>query len=209
MMPMNVFSGLGSRLILGLLLAASVAPSALDSGPAQDKTPRPMPPHDYWLARLNPAEPGRASLIRVRDSILATLGSSGILPTGFPKSGRIVLTPLRSEPGVSTQSCVPSDQAGTDSACLLLHPDGSFLNLFYLTYPDTRAYLFEVYLFPKPPRLPVNAQERYSRDRVVVHHPVFVGDTWPRTKETGLDLLGLLQQGLLQSGARPITFTRN
>lgn len=197
-----------ARLAVSLVAGVSLASGAGagTTAGAQALASGAAPGHDYWLVPPSADQQGPAALARVRDAVLTTLRSSGSLPAGFPRAGRIVLTPLPAEPGVSRQSCEPGDAGAGNAVCLLLRPDGSFLNLSYRDYPDTQAYLFELYLVQKPPSRALKEKERYSLNRVVVHYPVIVGEAWTGSTATGPDLRMLVRQGLIQAGARPLAW---
>ena len=183
------------RYIFTLLLFVFVSISCIFTKEVQSNS---LPHHDFAL--IIPSSKDDCSSVRNRllDNIIEYLDASHILPQGYPKACVIATSPSEDNPSIHDISCVPITTDTGNASGILLDPEGHFIQFSILTCPDTRVYLFEIYLFKRlPTRLHRTPQE--NRVRFGVHLP------W--LEDTMYDTLFLnLEEALLHAGAQKIYF---
>ncbi len=199
---MTSFRGSRSVAWAALVVAASMMAT---TGTAQEDASRPLPPHDYSLVVPGGGHRAATGLARVEQGLYAALADSKALRDGFPEAGVVVRRPSGTDGQVVRGSCDTPSQPGQtrDSRCIRLGPE-SYVELGTVDFPDSRVYLFEVFLFDKPPRQMLDRAAAFSMTRITVHHPVFRGDVTGRPGHRVLETLAALQRGLLLAGARPM-----
>jgi len=69
-----------------------------------------------------------------------------------------------------------SGRLDTQADGILLDPEGHYVMLDVVAYPDTRPYLFEIFLGRETAGAGAEHTERYTLPRVVVSYPV-LGDS--------------------------------
>jgi hypothetical protein len=157
-----------------------------------------LPHHDFAL--IIPSSQDDYSSVRNRllDDIIEYLDASDILPQGFPKACVIATSPSEDNQSVHVISCIRSAPDSGKETGILLDPEGHLIQFSILTYPDTRVYLFEIYLFERlPTRLQHTSQE--NSVRIGVHLP-WLEDTMYDT------LFPALEKALIHAGAQKIFF---
>jgi hypothetical protein len=95
------------------------------------------------------------------------------------------------------------DESAAASDCIQLGPS-SYVELSSVDFPDSRAYMFEVFLFDGSPVRPPDRQAAQSMPRIVVGHPLFGEDLRFGPELHPGDIIDALQRGLLKAGARPL-----
>lgn len=178
---------------------AQAAPGAKDVSSGS----RRLPPHDYSL--VAPSGPRRAeeAASRLHAGMLNALQESKLLPAGFPKRGRIERSPVAGKPGWFDFRCAQLHDESPGPNCILLGPS-SYVGLSAVDFPDSRAYMFEVFLFDTAPVRPPHREAGYSMTRIVVGHPIFAGDLRFGPALHPADIIDALQRGVVKAGARPL-----
>ena len=163
--------------------------------------PAAVPPHDHaFVATADVSEPLEL-LDTLRDHLIAAIDASGLAPIGYPGPCHLVTEPDPDHAGGSLLSCVESARGGTHPDGIGLDADGHFLQLSIVTFPDSRAYLAEVYLVPRLPYPPLGTDARLGVPRVALHFPS-VPASWHPAIWTAI------RRGLEAAGARAVE-TRN
>jgi len=183
------------RYIFTLLLLVFVSVSCIFTKEVQSNS---LPHHDFAL--IIPSSKDDCSSVRNRllDNIIEYLDASHILPQGYPKACAITTSPSEDNPSIHVVSCVPITTDNKKASGILLDQEGHFIQFSILTYPDTRIYLFEIYLFERlPKKLQHTSQE--NSDRIGVHLP-WVEDTLYEK------LFPALEEALIHAGAQKIYF---
>ena len=142
----------------------------------------PLPHHDYALISSGSEKAQNSALKKLRDSLIETLKSSGILPKGYPRRGRA--------------STAPSD-GYRQSLEIILDPAGHSVRLSLLDGTDTRVYLFEIYLLEKFNPKKTDILHIQGNNRIAVHLPVLEDKNYK-------ELFSALEEGLKKSGAEKI-----
>ena len=185
------------RYISVLLLLVFISELCLFTKGAQSNS---LPHHDFAL--ITPSSQDDYSPIRTKllDDIIKYLNSSHVLPPGYPKACTTAASPSEDNPSIHIISCIPGTiEDGKDDG-ILLDAAGHFIQFSILTYPDTRVYLFEIYLTEQlPAKFQRSSQEKSVR--IGVHLPL-LEDTMYDT------LLPVLEEALIHAGAQKIYFEK-
>ena len=106
----------------------------------------------------------------------------------------------KDNPSINIISCIPGNIEEGKENGILLDPEGHFIQFSILTSPDTRVYLFEIYLIEQSPtKFQRTSQEKNVR--IGVHLPLL--------KDTMYDtLLPLLEEAIIHAGAKKIFFEK-
>jgi hypothetical protein len=183
------------RYIFTLLLLVFVSVSCIFAKEVHSNS---LPHHDFAL--IIPSSQDDYSSVRNRllDDIIEYLDASHILRQGYPKACVIATSPSEDNPSIHVISCVLSTPDNGKANGILLDPDGHFIQFSILTYPDTRVYLFEIYLFERlPARLQHTSQE----------HSVRIGVHLPSLEDTMYGtLFPALEEALIHAGTQKIFF---
>jgi hypothetical protein len=157
-----------------------------------------LPHHDFALIIPSSQEDHHSVRKSLLHDIIEYLDASHILPQGHPKACAITTSPSEDNPSIHVVSCVPLTRDNGKASGILLDPEGHFIQLSILTYPDTRVYLFEIYLFERlPARLQNTSQE----------HSVRIGVHLPWLEDTMYEkLFPALEEALIHAGAQKIFF---
>lgn len=157
-----------------------------------------LPHHDFALIIPSSQDDHHSMRNRLLDDIIEYLDASHILQQGYPKACVTATSPSEDNPSIHVISCVLSTPDNGKANGILLDPEGHFIQFSILTYPDTRIYLFEIYLFERlPARLQHTSQEKSVR--IGVHLP-WLEDTIYDT------LFPALEEALIHAGAQKIFF---
>jgi hypothetical protein len=157
-----------------------------------------LPHHDFAL--IIPSSQDDYSFVRDRllHDIIEYLDASHILPQGYPKACAITTSPSEDNPSIHVISCVLGTLDNGKASGILLDQEGHFIQFSILTYPDTRVYLFEIYLFERlPKRLQHTSQE--NSVRIGVHLP-WLEDTMYEK------LFPALEEAIIRAGAQKVFF---
>ncbi len=157
-----------------------------------------FPHHDFAL--IIPSSQDDYSSVRNRllHGIIEYLNATHMLPQGYPKACMTAASPSEDNPSIHVISCVLITPDNGNANGILLDPEGHFIQFSILTYPDTRVYLFEIYLFERlPATLQHTSQEKSVR--IGVHLP-WLEDTMYDT------LFPALEEALIHAGAQKIFF---
>ena len=159
-----------------------------------------LPHHDFAL--IIPSSQDDYSFVRNRliDDIIVYLDASHILPQGYPKACVIATSPSEDNPSIHDISCVLSSPGDGNASGILLDPEGHFIQFSILTCPDTRVYLFEIYLFERLPLI-LHRTRQENRVRIGVHLPWLDGTMYDT-------LLSALEDALIHAGAQKIFFKK-
>ena len=159
-----------------------------------------LPHHDFAL--ITPSTRDDYSSIRTRllDDIIEYLNSSHILPQGYPKACVTAASLSEDDPSIHIISCIPGTTENGKENGILLDGNGHFIQFSILTCPDTRVYLFEIYLIEQLPTKFQRASQEKSV-RIGVHLPL-LEDTMYDT------LLPVLEEALIHAGAQKIYFEK-
>jgi len=183
------------RYIFTLLLIVFISVSCIFAKEAHSNS---LPHHDFAL--IVPSSQDDYSTVRDRllDNIIEYLDASHILQQGYPKACVTATSPSEDNPSIHVISCVLSTPYNGKANGILLDPEGHFIQFSILTYPDTRVYLFEIYLFERlPKRLQHTTQEKSVR----------IGVPLPWLEDTMYDtLFPALEEALIYAGAQKIYF---
>jgi len=184
------------RYIFTLLLLVFVSASCICTKKAQSNL---LPHHDFAL--IIPSPQGDYSSVRSRllHDIIEYLDASHILPQGYPKACVTTSSPSEDNTSIHVVSCAPSTKDNEKASGILLDPEGHFIQFSILTCPDTRVYLFEIYLFERLPKTRLQHTPQENRVRIGIHQP-WLGDT----KYDKLFLT--LEEALIHAGAQKIYF---
>ncbi|MFH2084637.1 MAG: hypothetical protein ABII20_04825, partial [Candidatus Omnitrophota bacterium] len=153
-----------------------------------------LPHHNYVLVTPAPRRKQTARLGSIRDFLIKSLASSRILPEGYPKPGRAITRLKDKKNNVTETVCLKAKKAGQSSCGIILDGKGSFIQLSFVDYPDSRAYLFEIYLPEHYSGDKASFSEMQKFPRIAVHYPVIKKDYYD-------GIAGILEKGLIQSGA--------
>lgn len=154
-----------------------------------------LPAREYFFV-LHQASTSSAEVLKqFREVIMRSLRDSAALPAGYPVPCRPRLEATPERHGESVIRCDQSDLIDQESAGVIVDGEGHFVQLSLRDYPDTQVYLFEVYLVrgKLPSRL--EAADRQTLARIVVHFPLL-------EKAEYSALVGLIAKGLIDAGAR-------
>ena len=133
------------------------------------------------------------------DDIIEYLGTSHMLPQGFPKACVIASSPSEDNPSIHDISCVPITTDNGKANGILLDQKGHFIQFSILTCPDTRVYLFEIYLFDRLPKTILQHPPQNNRVRIGVHLPWLGATMYDK-------LFPTLEEALIHAGAQKIYF---
>jgi hypothetical protein len=183
------------RYIFILLLFVFVSVSCIFIKEVQSNS---LPHHDFAFIIPSSQDDHSSVLNRLLDDIIEYLGASHMFPQGFPKACVIATSPSEDNPSIHDISCVPIATDNGKANGILLDPKGHFIQFSILTYPDTRVYLFEIYLFE---RLPTRLHRAPQENRVRF------GVNLPWLEDTMYDtLFPALEDALIHAGAQKIFF---
>ena len=183
--------------------STAFAQAAPPSKPTAEGESRRLPPHDYSLVVPGPRRADVATA-RLHAGMMNELRESKLLPAGFPKRGRRERSPVADRPGAFDVWCEElQGEAAMSSDCIQLGPS-SYIELSSIDFPDSRAYMFEVFLFDQAPVKAPDRQSAHSMTRIVVGHPLFGEDVRFGPELHPGDIIDALQRGLLKAGARPL-----
>lgn len=190
-----VFWNSTMRYIFTLLLLISLSVPCIFAREAHSNS---LPHHDFALIIPSSQDDYSSVLKRLLDDIIEYLDASHILPQGYPKACAITTSPSEDNPSIHVISCVPITTENGKANGILLDQEGHFIQFSILTYPDTRVYLFEIYLFERlPKRLQHTSQE--NSVRIGVHLP-WLEDTMYEK------LFPALEEAIIRAGAQKIFF---
>lgn len=173
------------------LLGATVAIAG------QDEAVVPLPPHTWVMTGVVDRPDVESTRGRLRDALLAAVRRSGLAPPGYPRPCRTVTTPDPERRDFFTVDCRESGSSSGDADGVLLTPEGHFLRLSVVDFPDSRAYLTEVYLVPHLPDPRLRSMARYDLPRIVIPFPRVPVAWHPVIWE-------VLERGLRDVGARAL-----
>lgn len=179
------------RYIVALLFLVFVLEICIFTKEVQSNS---LPHHNFALITA-PAQNDYSSVRkRLLDNIIEYLDASHILPQGYPKTCVTATSPSQDNPSIHVTSCIPSTPGNRKANGILLDPEGHFIEFSILTCPDTRLYLFEIYLFERlPQRLQRTPQKKSVR--IGVHLP------WLEGKMYDI-LFPALEEALIDAGAQ-------
>jgi len=150
-----------------------------------------LPAHDYVFVATSDVGTPSALLATLRDQLIVTIAESGLAPGGYPRPCSM----LSERPGGLRLSCRESPAEPAPRTGVLLDPEGHYLELSVVDFPDTRVYLAEVLFVRELPDRRLAGKERYTLPRVVLHLP-YISSAWhPRTWT-------LIGQALERAGTR-------
>ena len=183
------------RYIFTLLLLVFVSVSCIL---AKEMHSNSLPHHDFALIIPSSQNDYSSVLNRLLDDIIEYLDTSHKLQQGYPKACVTATSPSEDNQSIHVISCVPGapDKGGENG--ILLDQEGHFIQFSLLTYPDTRVYLFEIYLLEHlPKKIHHTSQEKSVR----------IGVPLPWLEDTMYDtLLPALEEALIHAGAQKIYF---
>jgi len=181
------------RYIFTLLLLVLISVSCIFIKEVQSNS---LPHHNFAFIIPSSQDDYSSVLNTLLDDIIEYLGASHMLPQGFPKACVIASSPSEDNPSIHDISCVPITTDNGKANGILLDQKGHFIQFSILTYPDTRVYLFEIYLFE---RLPTKFHRTLQENRVRF------GVRLPWLEDTIYDtLLPVLENALIHAGAQKI-----
>jgi hypothetical protein len=156
-----------------------------------------LPPHDYAFVASEAINEPSALLQSLRHHLIEAVADSGLAPAGYPRPCHVSSVPDPDHKGGSLLSCLegPATEQGGDG--ILLDPDGHFMQLSVVTFPDSRVYLAEVFLVPRFPDPAIGTDERLTIPRVVLRFPSVPISWHPK-------IWSVIQAGLEASGARVV-----
>ena len=157
-----------------------------------------LPHHDFALIIPSSQDDYSSVLSRLLHDIIEYLDALHMLQQGYPKACVTAITPSEDNPAIHVISCVLGTPDNGKANGILLDQEGHFIQFSLLTYPDTRVYLFEIYLFE---RLPKKLQHASQENNVRIGVPL------PWLEDTMYDtLLPALEEALIHAGAQKIYF---
>lgn len=175
---------------------ATLAASVLLVHPASAQAAE-LPPHDYAFVATEAISEPLALLQALRQHLIEAVADSGLAPSGYPRPCHVSSAPDPDHKGGSLLSCSDTAATGGEADGILLDPDGHFMQLSVVNFPDSRVYLAEVFLVPRFPYPPIGTDERLTIPRVVLRFPSVPTSWHPK-------IWSVVQVGIEASGARVV-----
>lgn len=156
-----------------------------------------LPPHDWVVVAPGDDFGPQDLLAAVRDEMVEAVAASGLAAEGYPKPCLIERRPHPDREGAFLVSCVAATATVPPADGVLLDAAGHHIQLSIVDFPDSRAYLTQVFLVSELPPPDVHTEAGMTTPRVVVHHP-YVDRGWHP------GIWAAIERAIAGTGARPI-----